>query len=64
MGVQSVEWADCSNADNLDHALMSFQKLWFPKEIKAKEKENKKEIEAEIVQELEMSEISGKCTVM
>lgn len=49
-----------ANRENLDTTLQEFQKRWFPKEIKAKEKENGKEIEKEMAQELELE---GKCVV-
>lgn len=40
--------------------MMSYQKRWFPREVKQKEKENKREIEKEIAEELELA---GKCIV-
>jgi hypothetical protein len=48
-------------AENLDNALMAYQKTWFPREIKQKQKEDTREIEKEYAKELE---ISGKCTIM
>lgn len=39
---------------------MTFQKQWFPREIKQKGKDDKKEIEKEIAEELELA---GKCVV-
>jgi hypothetical protein len=49
------------SAENLDNALMAFQKTWFPKEIKQKQKEDTKEIEKEYAQDLE---INAKCLIM
>jgi hypothetical protein len=46
--------------DNLDTALMTFQRQWFPREIKQKTKDDKKEIEKEMVEEMD---INGKCTI-
>lgn len=48
------------HADNLDLALQEFQKRWFPKEIKAKEKDANKEIEKEMAQEMELD---AKCII-
>ena len=41
--------------ENLDNALMAFQKTWFPKEIKQKQKEDMREIEKEYAEDLELS---------
>ena len=34
----------CANATNLDHGLLNFLKLYFPKEVKEKQKENENEV--------------------
>ena len=47
---------------NVDHALVGFLKLWFPKEVKAKSKANDKESQKEHYQELGIDDVS--CTVM
>lgn len=49
-----------ANKENLDAAMMTYQKRWFPREVKQKEKESKREIEKEIAEELELA---GKCIV-
>ena len=38
-----------------------FQRRWFPKEIKAKEKDSKKEIEQEVASEMQLESL--KCCV-
>lgn len=40
---------------------MAFQKTWFPKEIKQKQKDDTKEIEKEYAEDLE---INAKCVIM
>ena len=51
----------CHTSENLDNALMAFQKTWFPKEIKQKQKEDMREIEKEYAEDLELS---VKCLIM
>lgn len=47
-----------AEADSLDTAVMSYMKEWFPKEVKAKQKENSAEIEQEQLQ------VQPKCIIM
>ena len=55
-----TESADEISADNVDKALIAYQQRWFPKEIKAKDKDAKKEIEQEVAREMQLE---TKCCV-
>lgn len=48
--------------DNLDVALMNFMQDWFPRETKAKAKENSDEVAKEMEQELGLDTV--KCNIM
>ena len=51
-----------AGGDNLDKKMQAYLQLWFPKEVKAKEKENKKEAAKEEIEEMGLS-VDHKCVV-